>query len=135
VPAGAAGDAAVALADASPGSRLGGVEIGVSRVGADVLRDDEEIFAMAKSTISAYYPQIETCVQQRLKTDESFGGTWRVEFTILTSGEPASVKVTGLDSPDAELEGCMGRAISSWRFARIGHDFHVRKSYPFRGAG
>jgi outer membrane biosynthesis protein TonB len=131
----ATADVAVSLSEAKGTSRLGGVEIGVSRVGTDIIKDEAEIFAMAKETISAYYPQVETCVQQRLKVDESFSGRWRVEFTILTSGEPEGVRVSGLDTPDAELEACMSRAVRSWRFARIAHDFKVKKTYPFSGAG
>lgn len=115
-------------------SPLGGVDIKIDRLGSGVLQTEEEIKAMAKSVSSAYYPQIETCVQQKLKVKASFAGGWRASFTIDTGGATKKVKITALETPDSELESCMLRAISSWKFERIAHDFAVAKSYRFSGS-
>lgn len=112
-------------------SPLGGVDIKIDRLGTGVLQTDEEILKMAKTVTGAYAPQVETCVQQKLKVDESFGGGWRVNFTIGTEGTVKGLKISALNAPDAELEACMQRAISSWRFERIAHEFKVAKNYRF----
>ncbi len=112
-------------------SPLGGVDIKIDRLGSGVLQTDEEILKMAKAVTGAYAPQIETCVQQKLKVDESFGGGWRVNFTIGTEGTVKGLKIAALNAPDAELESCMQRAIGSWKFERIAHEFKVAKNYRF----
>ena len=134
VPAGsgATGVAAVGIDSASAGgSRLGEVQIAVDRVNTTVLQDDEAIKTMAKEVSSAYYPQIESCVQRRLKADPTFSGGWKVKFTIETDGTVSGFGSTALNAPDAELESCMKRTISAWRFQRIARPFKVGKTYRF----
>ncbi len=121
-------------AGTSTASPLGDVNIKVDRVGSGVLQSDDEIKAMAKAVTGAYYPQIETCVQQKLKVNAAFAGGWRASFTIDTDGTTKKVKVAALEVGDGELESCMLRAISSWKFERIAHDFAVAKSYHFSGS-
>ena len=129
------GDASVGLAaEGSASVGLGGADIAVFRVGDDVLTDDEAIFRMAKEAITAYGPQMETCAAQRMKQDENFGGAWKLNFTIEKDGTVSKAKVTGRDHADAELEACMTRAASSWRFAKIARPFPVSKTYPFVAA-
>jgi hypothetical protein len=126
------GDVAIGISGASGGrSALGDVEIAVHRVDSTVLQTDEEIKAMAKEVSSAYYPQVESCVQRRLKADPTFQGGWKVKFTIETDGTVSGFSSTALDQPDSELESCMQRTISAWRFQRIAHSFKVGKTYRF----
>lgn len=131
-PTGAGGVAAVGIDNVGPGgSRLGDVEIAVSRVNTTVLQTDEEIKAMAKEVSSAYYPQVESCVQRRLKADPTFQGGWKVKFTIETDGTVSGFGSTALENADPELESCMQRTITAWRFQRIARPFKVGKTYRF----
>ncbi len=134
IPAGSGGSGDIALGITSAkvgGSALGEVEIAVTRVNTTVLQTEDEIKAMAKEVSSAYYPQVEACVQRRLKADPEFKGGWKVRFTIETDGTVSGFKSTALDTPDDELEGCIERTISAWRFQRIAHPFKVGKTYRF----
>lgn len=131
-PSGSGGNAEVALSEGGAASvGIGGADIGVSRVGDDVLSDNEAIFKMAKAAIAAYGPQIETCAAQRMKQDESFSGAWKLNLTIQKDGTTAKVKAAGVKGGDAELEACMQRAAQSWRFARIAREFPIAKTYSF----
>lgn len=131
-PSSASGDAKVEVASGEMSSTgIGGADIAVFRVGDDVITDDEAIFRMAKEAIAAYGPQMETCAVQRIKQDESFGGAWKLQLTIQKAGTVSKVKVTPAGQSDAEFEACMQRAASSWKFAKIGHDFTFSKTYRF----
>ncbi|MBM4390327.1 MAG: AgmX/PglI C-terminal domain-containing protein [Deltaproteobacteria bacterium] len=133
VPSGAGGgDMAVGVDGGGEGGvALGKVDIGVTRVASDVLQDEEAIFAMAKEVISAYSPQVETCVQQRLRIDESFRGDFRVSFTVQPSGTVKKVKVEPLAQSDAEVEGCIARVVGAWSFGKIAKDFPVKKTFRY----
>lgn len=96
---------------------------------APVLEDDEAIKRMAKEWSSAYYPQIESCVQPHLKANPTFRGEWKVKFIIETNGTVVDVTATGLNSFDPELESCIQHTISAWRFQRIAYPVKVVKTY------
>jgi hypothetical protein len=129
---GGGGDIAVGVSGATVGgSSLGEAEIAVTRVNTTVLQTDDEIKAMAKEVSSAYYPQVEACVQRRLKVDPTFQGGWKVRFTIESDGTVSSFNSKALDASDAELEGCIQRTVLAWRFQRIAHPFKVSKTYRF----
>ncbi len=129
---GAGGDMAVGVDGGGQGGvAIGKVDIGVSRVATDVLKDEEAIFSMAKEVISAYSPQVETCVQQRLRVDESFKGDFKVSFTIQPAGTVKKVKVEPLAHSDAEVEACIGRVVGAWTFGKIAKDFPVKKTFRY----
>ncbi len=126
------GDMAVGVDGGGQGGvSLGKVDIGVTRVATDVLKDEEAIFAMAKEVIAAYSPQVETCVQQRLRLDESFKGDFKVSFTIQPEGTVKKVKVDPLAQADAEVEACIGRVVGAWTFGKIAKDFPVKKTFRY----
>ncbi|MBM4366011.1 MAG: AgmX/PglI C-terminal domain-containing protein [Deltaproteobacteria bacterium] len=126
------GDMAVGVDGGGQGGvAIGKVDIGVTRVATDVLKDEEAIFAMAKEVISAYSPQVETCVQQRLRIDESFRGDFKVAFTIQPAGTVKKVKVEPLAQSDAEVEGCIARVVGAWTFGKIAKDFPVKKTFRY----
>lgn len=129
---GAGGDMAVGVDGGGQGGvAIGKVDIGVSRVATDVLKDEEAIFSMAKEVISAYSPQVETCVQQRLRVDESFKGDFKVSFTIQPAGTVKKVKVEPLAQSDAEVEACISRVVGAWTFGKIAKDFPVKKTFRY----
>lgn len=96
---------------------------------APVLEDDEAIKRMAKEWSSAYYPQIETCVQPHLKVNPTFRGEWKVKFIVETNGIVVDVTTTGLNSFDPELKSCIQHTVSGWRFQRIAYPIKVVKTY------
>lgn len=110
-------------------------QIKVSFAASDrVLSDDDEIFAMAKAVINASSPQLQGCYNQRLKQVEGLKGAWEVSFTVAKDGTSKNVRVTGANGSDRDLEGCMTRAVLSWKFQKIIKDQPVKKTYRF-GAG
>lgn len=122
-------------ASGSVGGGTGAGSIKVGYVGTDkVLTDNDEIFAMAKAVINASSPQLTGCYNNRLKQVEGLKGAWEVAFTIGRDGVAKSVRVTGVNGADAELERCMSQSVSSWKFQRIVKDQPVKKTYRF-GAG
>jgi hypothetical protein len=120
-------------AGAAPSLSLStGPTVNVSRPSMDVvLSDDQQIYDMAKSIISSSGRQLQTCYDQRLKQNESLKGKWKLEFVIGKDGLPKKVAVTGLTMKDAELESCMVRSVSGWRFQRIARDQPIAKTYGF----
>jgi len=117
------------------GGGVRGDQIKVTFASSDrVLSDDGEIFAMAKAVINASSPQLQGCYNQRLKQVEGLKGAWEVSFTVAKEGSAKNVRVTGVNGSDADLEGCMSRAVSSWKFQKIVKDQPVKKTYRF-GAG
>lgn len=125
----------VGSASGTGGGDLGVGQIKVGYVGSDkVLTDNDEIFAMAKSVINASSPQLQGCYNQRLKAVEGLKGAWEVSFTIGKNGTAKNVAVSGVNGSDAELEACMDRQVSGWKFQKIVKDQPVKKTYRF-GAG
>ena len=99
--------------------------------GVTALSDPNMIRAMVQEVIGRYKGQMKHCYDQRLKTDEGLRGTWYLSFTIQTSGAVSGVEVTGKGVRDPELEGCMLRKASSWRFQPVTESQYIQ-SYPFR---
>lgn len=111
---------------------LGGGMIRVEQVGSDVvLTDDQQIFDMAKRVIAASSPQLTSCYNQRLKQVESLKGAWEVSLVITRDGTTKNVKAVGVNGADGDLEGCIVRAVSAWKFQRIVKDIPVKKVYRF----
>jgi hypothetical protein len=124
--------AAVTTALPTGGTGLGGGSIRIEQVGSDaVLTDPGEIREMIKRVIGALSPQVQACYTQRLKQVESLKGAWNVSFTITKAGGTSNVRAEGLNGSDAELEACMVRAVSTWRFQKVNQEFPVKKSYRF----
>ncbi|MDP2304600.1 MAG: AgmX/PglI C-terminal domain-containing protein [Pseudomonadota bacterium] len=134
----AGADAAAPAINSASGGATGDLGVGqikVGFVGSDkVLTDNDEIFAMAKAVINASSPQLQGCYNQRLKAVEGLKGAWEVSFTIGKNGVAKSVSVTGVNGSDRELESCMDRQVSGWKFQKIVKDQPVKKTYRF-GAG
>jgi len=128
-----AGDVAIASSGGGGlgASDIGSVEIKAERLNTTVLEDDDEIKAMAKEVTAAYWPQIQTCFEQKLKVDESYKGDWRVAFTITTEGAAENVSATALGAADEGLEGCIKRAVGRWHYQRIVHSFKVQRKFSF----
>lgn len=95
------------------------------------LSDPNMIRAMVQEVIGRYKGQMKHCYEQRLKTDEDLRGTWYLSFTIQTSGAVSGVEVAGKGVRDPELESCMLRKASSWRFQPVAESQYIQ-SYPFR---
>lgn len=90
-----------------------------------------EIKTMAKSVMAANTWQIEACAQNRLAVNPDFTGSGRVQFTISTEGGVKAPSITAQDAPDGEMESCLLRVVSAWRFGRADHEFTVAKTYWF----
>lgn len=109
---------------------IGGIKVGF--VASDkVLTDNDEIFAMTKAVINASSPQLTGCYNQRLKSVEGLKGAWEVSFTIAKDGTSKNIRVNGVSRGDEELERCMERQVSTWKFQKIVKDQPVRKTYRF----
>lgn len=109
---------------------IGGIKVGY--VASDkVLTENDEIFAMTKAVINASSPQLTGCYNQRLKSVEGLKGAWEVSFTIARDGTSKNIGVSGVNSGDNELERCMERQVSTWKFQKIIKDQPVRKTYRF----
>lgn len=136
--AGPEGDAALATgpSTALPSSSLGASAIKVSQVGTDVvLKDDQQIYDMAKRVINVSNGQVQNCYNQRLKAVPTLQGAWDVSFVIAKDGGVKSVKASPVNEKDAELEECIVRAVGSWKFQRISRDQPIKKTYRFGASG
>lgn len=113
-----------------------GSAVTVSRPGMDeVLTDEQAIYEMTKRLLTAYSPQLQGCYNNRLKQNENLKGVWKVEFVIAKDGTTKGVSVSALNTADAELESCMTRNVSGWRFQRVAKDQPVAKTYRFGASG
>ncbi len=120
--------ASASMADAAPppeiatagtgAAALGGADIGVSRVDV-ALSDPAEIKAMIGRVLAGSRPQLNACYQQRLKQVEGLRGTWDLQFTVGANGAATGVTAKGRDRADSELEACMARAVSGWKFSKL----------------
>lgn len=99
-----------------------------------LLTDDQEILAMVKSVESRYKPQLQACFESASRAAPDLSGSWTVDFTVAPGGATKSVSVTPLGRSDEAFETCAQRAVSSWKFVKIDHDFKVRKKYTFAPA-
>lgn len=134
---GPGGDLAIDPLQAGSGTvGIGGAQVRIERLGADVvLTDEAEIFEMAKRVLSAYSPQVQNCYNQRLKQKEGLQGVWNVNFVITTEGGVRAVTVKGLNTSDGEMEQCITRTVSAWKFQKISKERPLSKPYRFGPAG
>lgn len=134
---GTSGDLAIDPLRAGDGTvGIGGAQVRIERLGADVvLTDEAEIFEMAKRVLSAYSPQVQNCYNQRLKQKEGLQGVWNVNFVITTDGGVRAVTVKGLNTSDGEMEQCITRTVSAWKFQKISKERPLSKPYRFGPAG
>lgn len=99
--------------------------------GVTALSDPNMIRTMVQEVIGRYKGQMKHCYEQRLKTNESLRGTWYLSFTIQTSGGVAGVSAVGKGVQDPELESCMVRNATKWRFQPVAESQYIQ-AYPFR---
>ncbi|MFN7144266.1 MAG: AgmX/PglI C-terminal domain-containing protein [Myxococcota bacterium] len=118
------------------GPSLGTSAIKVSQVASgEVLKDDQQIYDMAKRVINVSNGQVQNCYNQRLKAVPTLQGAWDVSFVIAKDGGVKSVKAAAVNEKDAELEECIVRAVGSWKFQRIARDQPIKKTYRFGASG
>ena len=77
--------------------------------------------------------QLEQCYTQALKLNPGVKGAWYVDFTITKDGKPVAVSVEALEASNAEIEGCISRKVSRWRFQRVAEPVDVARRYRFGG--
>jgi outer membrane biosynthesis protein TonB len=99
--------------------------------GDTVLKDEDEIIAMVKRLRRSYRPQVENCYNQRLKTAGDLAGVWKLTFTINRDGSVSNVGARGTSTKDGELEACMIKQASAWRFQKIAAALPVTDQYTF----
>lgn len=115
---------------------IGTSAVRIERLGMDVvLTDEAEIFEMAKRVLSAYSPQVQNCYNQRLKQKDGLAGVWNVNFVITTEGSVRAVTVKGASTTDSEMEQCITRTVSAWKFQKIAKERPLSKPYRFGPAG
>jgi hypothetical protein len=109
---------AAAMSATGGSTGLSGGSISVTRPDT-VLDDPAEIKAMIGRVLAGSRPQLNACYQQRLKQVADLSGTWDLQFTVSTAGSATNVDATGRERGDGELESCMERAVTGWRFSKV----------------
>lgn len=121
--------------DPEPQAAVDGLSLGMPQVTqrrrADVLEDADSIRAMVAERLSDQLPSLERCYIERLKSDATVRGRWRIEFVVQQNGRVRAPTTLGRDGSDAELEACMAEEMSSWTFDRIGYEFTSSKTLVF----
>lgn len=117
----------------SSGSSIsGGPSVSVlGRSATETLTDADEIGEMIKRVVSRNSRQLEDCYSDRLKTDETLEGRWRVGFEVQKDGSVDGIEVVALNRADATLETCLNEKVKRWRFQRISSPQGVSKNYSF----
>ena len=118
-----------------PQASSDGLSLGMPQVTqrrrADVLEDPDSIGAMVSARLAEQLPGLERCYIERLRSDATVRGRWRIEFVVQESGRVKAPTAKGNDVSDAELEACMAREMSSWTFDRIGNEVTQSKTLVF----
>ncbi len=112
---------------------LGGIGAPVKRAGPAPLSSDREIGAMVGKLLRRYErADVRRCYENRLKGGAELEGSWTVRFTVKPDGTTRRVSVAGAGVRDAELEGCLSRAVADWRFSPIASEFEVQKAFALK---
>ncbi|MBN1336957.1 MAG: AgmX/PglI C-terminal domain-containing protein [Deltaproteobacteria bacterium] len=82
-----------------------------------VLTDPDEIHAAVARSIQTYHGQLAQCYTQRLKSAAGLKGAWNLTFMILPDGATSDVQCMPQGPGDAELETCVVRRASTWKFS------------------
>lgn len=100
------------------------------------LSDEGEIFSMIKQVMSRYNPQVQACYNSRLKQNPELAGAWKLSFSVAKDGTVRGTTVASAGSnKDAELEACMVKTVSAWKFAPIAYEQPVTKTVRFGSSG
>lgn len=103
--------------------------------GAKPLSDESEVFAMIKQVMSRYNPQIQSCYNSRLKQVPDLAGGWKLSFAVEKDGSTRSVRVDPVANHDTQLEACMVKTVSAWKFGQITYEQPVTKTVRFGSSG
>ncbi len=98
-----------------------------------VLEDSLKIEEMIGRVLNRGAKQLEQCYNQALKMNPGVKGAWYVDFTITKDGKPVAVSVEALEAPYPDIESCIHRQVSRWRFQRISEPVDVARRYRFGG--
>jgi len=98
-----------------------------------VLEDSLKIEEMIGRVLTRGAKQLEQCYNQALKLDPGVKGAWYVDFTITKDGKPVTVSVEPLETSYRDIESCIERKVSRWRFQRISEPVDVARRYRFGG--
>jgi len=98
-----------------------------------VLEDSLKIEEMIGRVLNRGAKQLEQCYNQALKLNPGVKGAWYVDFTITKDGKPVAVSVEPLEAPYRDIESCIERKVSRWRFQRISEPVDVARRYRFGG--
>ena len=132
------GERAVGSRTVAPSASVDGISLGMPEVTqrrrAAVLDDLDSIRAMVSTRMSAQLSGLERCYLQRLETDSTLRGRWRVEFVVQQDGRVGSASVFGRDGEDEVMEACMVLEMSTWTFDRIAYEFTSSKTLVFEPA-
>jgi len=105
-----------------------------SRAPASIVLDDSlKIEEMIGRVLTRGAKQLEQCYNQALKLSPGVKGAWYVDFTITKDGKPVAVSVEPLEAPYRDIEVCIERNVSRWRFQRISEPVDVARRYRFGG--
>ncbi len=103
--------------------------------GGKPLSDEGEVFAMLKQVMSRYNPQIQSCYNTRLKQVPDLAGGWKLSFSVAKDGSTHSVQVDPVANHDSQLEACLVKTVSAWKFAPLTYEQPVTKTVRFGAAG
>lgn len=131
----ATGDAEVAMT--ATGSMTTSIEPAALSVSTSKgpLSDESEVFAMIKQVMTRYNPQVQACYNTRLKAVPELAGGWTLGFTVVKDGGVKAVSVKPVKAKDAELESCLLKTVSAWKFAPITYEQPVTKTVRFGASG
>lgn len=99
------------------------------------LTERTAIEEMVQRVSKVYNSQIGVCYEQRQKAILDLKGIWTLSFTILPNGGTRDVRARGGGISDPELEQCMVRAATTWKFEPLATEFKVTKQYRLSPAG
>ncbi len=128
-------DASVTIATATNLSLSTDATPAMAASSSGPLSDETEIFNMIKQTMSRYNLQIQSCYNNRLKQLPDLAGGWKLSFTVQKNGTTRAVHVEEVNTKDAELEACMVKTVTSWKFAAIAYEQPVTKTIRFGASG
>ena len=87
--------------------------------------------AAVRKVVAAHRSEIEQCYASGLKANPSLAGRVVVRMSIDGKGKVTEAKIveSDLGAPDVEL--CLTKNITTWKFPPFGAGDPVRISYPF----
>jgi len=98
-----------------------------------VLRDPGQIEIMIRRVLDRGAKRLESCYNQRLKTDANFSGAWDVSLRVTTDGTAEAARVRTRSGSDTDIEACIRREAQRWTFQRIVEPYEISRTYRFGG--